>query len=340
MIQKKIYFSVATILLMSCFGNVQAQIAGDVTKMIVADGKLIIGGQFEKSDRRIVNNVTVWDGTKLTGIGKGVDGKCHDLVMTADKNLFVAGDYSVVNKATDGSSEIPSNRIAKWNGTAWASLGSQTVDRDVFAVAQKDNKLYIGGNFTKVGGNIETKGVAMHDGKKWSAVGNAKFDRAVLAMAFLGNDLYVGGIFTINGDEPAENFAKWDGKAWSEPVNGGIGNVTCMASDGKNLYVGTKSGVKVFDGKTVTTLKGAPEAEIYSIFLDGSKVYISGDFDNIGKKPTGHVALFDGGSWTAYPEIPYSIISAVAVYNNTLYVGGKFEGGIRKWDGKAWVTLF
>ena len=328
-------------LALSSLSTIAQDIDGPTKVMVVADGKLVIGGRFEKSDRRVVNNVTTWDGTKFAGLAKGVDGQCL-AIASSGKNVYVAGDYSVVNKASDGSSEIPSNRIAHWDGAKWNSLGSQTVDRDVYAAVCKENKLYIGGNFTKIGGNLETKGVGVWDGKKWSALGNAQFDRAVLAMAFVGNDLYVAGIFKINGDEPMEGIAKWDGKVWTEPFRGGLNDIKTLVSDGKNLYMGGSFGLKMFDGTTVTEIKGAPTEDVFGICVDGSKVYIAGGFTMVGGKKCGGVAMLEGGKWTNYPEIPYATFACVAVYNGVVYAGGQFDGSgdaknIVKLENGNWV---
>ena len=327
--------------------NLNAQdIVGNTTHMVVADGKLIIGGQFEKSDRRVVNNVTTWDGVKFTGLGKGVDGKCRGIAAEG-KNIFVAGDFSHVNKGTDDVGSIESNRIAKWDGLKWNSLGAQTVDREVFCTAAKDGKLYIGGNFTKVGGEVAAKGVAMYDGKKWNAVGDAKFDRAVTSMVFLGNDLYCAGIFTLNGDEPMERFAKWDGTKWSEPVNGGLRGIETMVPFGKNLILGGEFGVKLFDGTKLIELPNVPVGSIFSIVVDGAKVYIAGDISSVmdGKKviPTGGVAMWDGAKWNAFPVIPYTVVRCIAVYNGELYLGGNFDSqafnGVTKFVNGAWVKV-
>lgn len=322
-------------------------IAGKATHMLVYDGKLVIGGQFEKSDRRIVNNVTTWDGTKFAGLGKGVDGRCLGLAANG-KNLYVAGDFGWVNKGTDEATATESNRVAKWDGTKWVSLGKTIIDREIFAIAEKDGKLYAGGNFTKVNDAITTRSMAMYDGKKWNALGNAQFDRAVTSMAFLGNDLYVGGIFTINGEEPMERFAKWDGKAWTEPVRGGQGNINAMVSDGKTLFLGGGFGVKTFDGTTLAEIPGGPTGgEVFGLCWENGKLYVAGSFTNVkvGKKDTktGGIAMWDGNTWTAYPEVPYTIMRCVAIYNGVLYAGGQFEtnvfNGICKFENGAWTKV-
>jgi hypothetical protein len=333
--------SMACSLILTQMLNAQA-IVGSTSHMMVADGKLIIGGLFEKSDRRVVNNVTTYDGTKFTGLAKGVDGPCKGLASDG-KNIYVAGDFTVVNKGTDGAGELKSPRIAKWDGLKWVSLGEQTVDRQVFCAATKDGKLYIGGNFTKIGGTIDTKGIGVYDGKKWSALGNAQFDRAVTVMTFFGKDLYCGGIFTLNGDEPMERFAKWDGTKWSEAVPRGLRGINAMVSTDKNLVLGGEFGVKLFDGTKLIDIPGAPEGNVSGVCVDGDKIYICGAIKTlkIGKKevPTGGIAMWDGTKWNAFPEIPYSFFKCMAVYNGVLYVGGEVTDGIAKFENGAWVKV-
>lgn len=340
---KKIILA-ASILAIATSQTMAQDISGTTSQMMIADGKLVIGGYFEKSDRRVVNNVTTWDGTKFTGLGKGVDGTCKGLASDG-KNIYVAGEFTYAGKGGDDAG-IESNRIAKWDGTKWVSLGKQTVDRQIFCAAFKDGKLYVGGNFTKVGGEVESKGVAVYDGKKWSSLGNAKFDRAVTSMAFLGNDLYVAGIFTLNGDEPMERFAKWDGKTWSEAVPRGLNGINTMVSDGKNLILGGKFGVKLFDGKSLIEIPNSPEGDVFGAFADAGKIYIAGGFRRVkvGKKDveTGGFASWDGSAWKAYPEIPYAMLKCVAVYNGVLYVGGDFNNaynGIAKFENGAWAKV-
>lgn len=337
--------SIACSLILNQKLNAQ-DIVGSTSHMMVADGKLIIGGLFEKSDRRVVNNVTTFDGTKFAGLGKGVDGKCKGLASDG-KNIYVAGDFSFANKGTDDVGSVKSNRIAKWDGLKWVSMGDQTIDREIFCATSKDGKLYVGGNFTKVGGTIETKVVAVHDGKKWSALGNAQFDAAALAMTFFGKDLYCGGYFTLNGDEPIDGFAKWDGTKWSEAVAGGLKDIKAMVSDDKKLVLGGGFGVKLFDGTKLVEIPDAPSCKVYGACLDGEKIYICGDIRRVkvGKKevPTGGVAMWDGSKWNAFPEIPYAVIKCMAVYNGVLYVGGQFDGGnyngIAKFENGAWAKV-
>lgn len=350
---------VATSITMAVAGFTYAQdVTGTVSQMAVVGSKLYVGGLFEKADRRIVNNIAAFEGSKWSGLAKGVDGNVT-CISTSGNNVFVTGDFSYANKVDGAGTDA--NKVAMWDGTKWSALGPKTVDRQIYAVVAEGNTAYIGGNFQKVAGSIDTKGVAKWDGKKWSAVGNAQFDRAILAMATLGNDLYVGGIFTINGDEPMGKVAKWDGTKWTEMGNRGVdGTVTKMISDGKNIYaVGkfSKSGdgtdlnhVGMWDGTKWNGVGGGVNGEVRNIFIDGNKIYVAGSFTKAGEgkkaKDVFGLAMWDGNQWNGFPEIKYSAPNSVAVINGVIYVGGGFDGsgadqygGVAKFENGKWSKV-
>lgn len=343
-----------TLLLGSVYANAQ-DIDGEVHKLHVANGKLFAGGIYEKAARRVVNNIAAFDGSAWSGLAKGVDGKV-EAIANIGTNLYVAGDFTFVDKTDDKSVESP--KIARWDGTKWISM-NPTVDRSIFSLAVSGNNLYVGGNFKKVANTIDCAGVAMYDGKKWSSVGGAKFDKTVLALATVGNNLYAGGFFTLVGDEPAQSIAKWDGKTWKELGNAGLDQqVSCLASDGTTLYIGGDfnadgkgNPIRKFaksDGTKIEEVGGGVEGgKVKSIFVDGNKVYIAGTFGSVGngKKPipAAGIAMWDGNKWTTYPEINNATINSVAVYNGTVYIGATFESGalqgVAKFENGKWVTV-
>lgn len=340
------------------FSAAQSQeIEGSVNYMTVANGKLLIGGDFEKSDRRIVNNVTTFDGTKFAGLAKGVHGGVR-CIAADGKNIYVAGNFYRVNVNNDDEGGMESNQIAWWDGTQWKSFGEATVDRQVHTALVRDGKLYIGGDFQKVAGKIETSGVAMWDGKKWSDVAKAQFDRTVLSLCATKDYIYAAGYFTINGDEPMEGFAKFDGKTWTEAGERGLEGAKVLATDGTNVYIGgefekksasgkTLRNIAIWNGKEYLPMAGGLNGNVQNIFVDGSKVYVAGQFtlaDNGGKKPIDAygVAMWDGTKWTGFPEVRNASFWSVAVYNGVLYAGGNFEGafpGICKWENGKWTKV-
>lgn len=317
----------------------------EIKVMRVIDGKLYVGGTFERANRKLVNNVAVWDGTAWKGLGKGVDGKVYDICAVGTK-IYVCGDFSYVNKSSE-SEGTPANRIACWDGTKWSKIADRPVDREIYALATDGKNLYLGGNFTKINDATETRSIAKYDGTKITPLGG-KFDRGIMSLLWTGGKLYAGGIFVSNGDDEIKHMAVWDGKEWSEVGNGGLsGTVHSLSTDGKNIFaagdfgVGGSSGIAQFDGsKWTNVLKtGGPTQWVH--WQDG-KLYAAGDFSTANGKNSYNVAIWDGKSLVTLDEVMYSHHTALMPFGDSVVIGGRYGdvqadglGGVLKWDGKS-----
>ena len=110
-----------------------------------------------------------------------------------------------------------------------------------------------------------------------------------------------------------ERIAKWDGNGWSSlvsnPINGLDGPVRALAVNGTDLYLG-------------------------------------GDFTKIDGMSANRIAKWDGHSWSDLQGGVNGNVWAIAVSGSNVYVGGDFTSaggktanGIAKWDGRNWSTL-
>jgi hypothetical protein len=332
-------------------------VVGQVYHMVVLDGKLYVGGRFDKADRRVVNNLAVWDGTKWSGIGKGVDGPVKALCAMG-RDLVVAGDFSYVGKGSDEPG-IEANRIARWDGKKWNIFAPLNIDREIFAVAFDGQTLYIGGNFTKLEGKTDAHKIAMWDGKGWKPVGKSKFDKSIIAMTCVGKTLYVGGYFlNISEEEPTSHVAMWDGKEWSEVGKKGLDNdVRSLANDGKIVYAagdffksGTGDdmrGVAQWDGTKWSKLgDGVNDACTAVTCIDG-KVCVAGSFYKVGGKDVSGALTWDGTQFQTIPKSKDLIVNVAMLYNGALYIGGNFidlndpaiRTGILKFDGSKYEPV-
>ncbi len=151
-------------------------------------------------------------------------------------DLYVGGHFTTAC----GTS---SNRVAKWDGSTWSTLGSGlgTGGTIVTAMAVSGSDLYVGGIFSSAGG-LSANNVAKWDGSAWSALGagaGASGDFSMVhALAVSGSDLYMGGSFSMAGGSSANGVAKWDGSAWSALGSGVENVVRALAVSGDDLYVG------------------------------------------------------------------------------------------------------
>jgi hypothetical protein len=121
--------------------------------------------------------------------------------------LYVGGDFT-----TAGG--VVASRVAKWNGTRWAALGSGVNDA-VRALTVFDDgsgpSLYAGGSFTVAGGTAASH-IAKWDGASWAALGSGTSSE-VSALTVHddggGPALYAGGSFLSALDSGDSFLAKW-----------------------------------------------------------------------------------------------------------------------------------
>lgn len=179
---------------------------GPVTALTVFDDgtgdSLYVGGLFSTADGTVVvSNIAEWDGTSWTALGAGVNGQVWslttfdiDFLGPIDPVLVAGGDFIVAGGVT-------ANRIATWNGAAWAALGSGA-NGSVRALAQLDKgtdaALGAGGDFTSIGG-ITANRFAYWTGSVWEPSGTG-LSCTVSAIAQTGTGLawraIAGGAFS------------------------------------------------------------------------------------------------------------------------------------------------
>ena len=248
------------------------------------------------------------------------------VAVAGNGTVYMGGSFSQAGG-------VVANHIARWNGTAWSSLGTGTANGTndyVSALAVASNgDVYAGGRFEQAGG-VTVNGVARWNGTSWSALGNGlqrrTYSGSVSALQLDGSgNLYVGGQFDGAGGTPANNVARWNGSSWSS--------------------LGSGAGLVVNDDF------------VQALALDASGcLYASGRFAQAGGTAVGGVARWNGTSWNAlgtgltilYNGTTYpGEGSALAVApNGNVYVGGFFDhaGGtaakaVAQWNGSAWSAL-
>ncbi len=342
---------------------------------------LYAGGDFFTAGGVSAQRIAKWDGTSWSALGSGIDAAVWSLTGFDDGSgvgpaLYAAGEFT-----TAGG--VPASRIAKWDGTRWSALGSG-MNSAVLALTVFDDgsgagpALYAGGYFLTAGG-ITANRIAKWDGAAWSALGTGMNDQVHELFVFdegsgAGPALYAGGTFTTAGGVEANAIARWDSSTWSAlPGIFPGGTVFALAGfdDGSGagpaLIAGghinipggiTEERIARWDGTTWlpldTELNGSVGALVN--FDDGSgagpALYAAGGFDVAGGIDTGHIARWDGTSWSAIGPGFNHRVYALTVFDDgsgagpALYAGGVFStvgGGaanhIARWDGTSWSAL-
>ena len=226
-------------------------------------------------------------------------------------NLYIGGDFTNAGGMT-------ANHIAKWNGSAWSTLGSGMNDAvNALVVVPRvggGTVLCAGGDFTTAGGVANTNHIAKWNGSSWSALGSG-VGNAVNALAVDGaGHLYAGAGPVVE---------QWDGSAWS------------------TLGVTSISGILFY----VKALAVVPRVG------GGTDLYAGGAFTTAGGVTVNHIAQWDGSAWLALGSGMDGAVNALAVVprvggGTDLYAGGDFTtaGGvtvnyIAQWNGSAWSPL-
>jgi uncharacterized delta-60 repeat protein len=127
---------------------------------VASDGRIVIGGSFRYVNGELRGGVARLnaDGTLDTSFnpGAGVVGNVYTVLPLANGAVFIGGDFTSVNG-------YARNRYALLTPSGAVDVGfdsSVGADNTVFAsLAAPDQKIYIGGDFTSVGG-VARRGVA------------------------------------------------------------------------------------------------------------------------------------------------------------------------------------
>jgi hypothetical protein len=247
--------------------------------------------------------------------------------------------------------------VSEGGDLSWFNLpGTADAHASIAATAVFNGDLYVGGDFTSIGG-VSANYIAKWDGSKWSSLGMG-LSAPVSSLAVMGASLYVGGSFSTAGQLEANRIARWDGNSWSAMtqgfVNGVNNNVTALAVKGRTLYVGgyfSNAGGAVarhiarWNGVWSKLGEGL-DGPVFALSFEGSHLVVGGKFNRAGGVVASNIAKFDGASWSNLGDGLDDSVHAIATIGNDLFAAGDFRnsGGvparhIAKWDGVSWSGL-
>ena len=259
------------------------------------------------------------------------------------------------------------DRLARWDGTDWSSLpagAASGLDGPARALAANGSDVYLGGDFTQVGG-VPASRVARWDGHRWSALGEG-VDGPVWSIAVAGGDVYVGGEFTSAGGRNASGVALL---GWPQVVSPRFGDqrrpgrfhrARCLCPGGarprglcrRPFRHGGRSSRQwnraVRIGRTWTALGGGVRTGMYdgvvrALAVRGEDLYAGGQFATAGGAEAYNIARWDGQQWSALGSGirgHLENVMAIGVAGSDVYVGacsptpaGCGLPNIAKWDG-------
>ena len=295
------------------------------------------------------------DGT-VTAWNPDVNNTVYDIGVSGS-TVYAVGKFGTVNQ---GTTPLTRRRIAAFNdtdgtATAWDPNATGGTFNDILALDISGSSVYVGGDFTNIGGQARNRLAAIDITTGNATAWNPDVDYYVFDVVVSGSTVYAGGRFsTVNqGTTPlARNhlaaFNNTDGTATS--WNPGANNeVWTLAADSSTVYVGgwfTQMGGQdrnyfaAVDASTGNVTSWSPHADGYvkALALTGSTIYVGGQFEIIGAQIRNNLAAMDSDpfsptygrptSWD--PDVDRSV-NALALSGSTVYAGGEFyyvNGGV------------
>ena len=193
-----------------------------------------------------------------------------------------------------------------------AGPGGSGTFNDVSAIAIRDNAIYLGGNFTTMGGQPRNRiaKVALDGTLDPTFNPNATGGNipGIDTIVVTSTDVYVGGDFSSIGGQPRIDLARLN------PVTGLV--------DG---------GRQSFDPDP---LDGVNPSRVRVLQVSGDAVYVGGDFTTIGGRSRNQIAKISGATGDADVQFNANVsggssvgpnVFEIVLANSTLYVGGDFS---------------
>ncbi len=273
-----------------------------------------------------------WNSTSWIDIGITVD-YAIECMEVYNGELYVAGWFEHFNG-------IPVNRIIRYNGSTWQSVGTGVLvccgaTGGVEKMTVYDNKLIAIGGFIQAG-SVSAKEIASWDGMVWDSLGSGLSGVASAPVMVVFN----GGLFVFSqidtaGGIPVHNLAMWDGGNWNAVGNGF--NYWAMSAIvfNNNIYVGLRvlqgnltSIIVKWDGNNWTNVEQNISSSSWKMVLALKEfngcLYAAGRIDTINGVSVADIARYDGSNW-------YPVGNGISGYgnfftelNNELYLTGDF----------------
>lgn len=310
---------------------------GTVTVMEeLANGHMLIGGDFTDVGGTAANRVAIWNGTSFVALGSGLQGIVN-CAVEFNGEIYVGGG------SLSGLADL-----AKWNGTGWSF---QTVFAskysEVTALHVHNGQLHAAGIMTGIVGASHQ--VARWDGADWQPVGSG-FNGHIHALDSRAGVLVAGGAFTGFFMDPNPNLnhvAEIEGNEWTQLGDGLNATVRDLLSIDGVLHAAGELYVNIAPAFGMARI--APGAAYWEQLMPGlsgyiydigltdpriqridereGSIYFVGDFGisssvmlygyNIGR--------WDGIDQVAELGIPEAPVHALCVLNDQLIIGGAFS---------------
>jgi hypothetical protein len=282
------------------------------------------------------------------------------LALDAAGNFYVGGTFERAGSVTG------LNNIARWNGQAWARVGTGAglggQGASVLALAgDQIGNVYAGGTFTNAGGQ-RANYVARWNGSAWSPMGTGGgmdgMNGQVRALLVgRSNTLYAAGEFTQAGGLVISRIARWTGSSWASLGSGINGPVNALAMDANGvLYAGglftTAGGVAAtniarWNNSSWQALGRGIDGTVFALAAISNGVYAGGSFTTAGTVSARSAAFWNGSTWSGLGSGIQGTVRGLAVnadqrpyaVGDFTNAGGSTARRVAYWNGSTWTGM-
>lgn len=176
--------------------------------------------------------------------------------------------------------------------------------------------MYVGGEFTNIGGNMRNHIAALNATSGNATAWNPGANGTVSALAVNKTNIYAGGNFDSIGGQNHKYIAALDAStgnatSWDPNSNNYVGTLavsgTTVYASGSFTVIGgqNRNFIAALDSATGDAKAWNPSASynIYSLVVNGETVYVGGAFNSIGQA-TGHPSFAQFGDFDTTPVVP------------------------------------
>lgn len=332
-----------------------ARVEGGDVKAVLPDGN---GGWFIGGNFQMVNGVTQKALAHLLPDG-GLDVNwTPDITLTPgavytpvtvsslalnDSLLYIGGQFDTL----DGAAR---NCVAALHRTSGALHAFDTQIAGVQLTAPililEIGTLFIGGNFTQIGGESRYHLAAVNATTGQLLPFDAKIEDGdkVNALEFVNSKLYVAGTFTQLAGQTRRYLAAVNATSGALlPFNANIPTnsiINTLKKQVDKLYIGglftgcmnqSRKNAAAISTNTGLLLPWAPTVngtEVLSILPLSNVVYLGGDFFDVNGHPAHYLAAVNpsNGALISWEPNPTGTVLALAYQNGVVYAGGAFGG--------------
>lgn len=280
-------------------------------------------------------------------------------VDTLTDEIYISGNFWEVGG-------VPSNGVAKWDGTNWTNLCPECSNNQVYSILKYRDTLYIAGSFAL---NGTPTYAARLVGNSWESIADTEFNLARLYLH--GDSLYLMGDFdTVNGN-PINKVALWNHGTWVDPFPqnnffdepqfayvGEMVNYQGKLIVGGNFDFGEISEITSYENGSWTNIGGGllGDALIEHMVEFNGVLYIGGTFFQSAGNAANYLMAWNGSEFfNPFPDVEFTYnirdlqvidneLYVISIFNYiddpTVYFFGKFDGDNFCSFGGSFPTIF